>query len=232
MARLIAVILALLPLLASALEVDDLRATYGLLGREFSASGQVEDITPSGVRLSSQEEVSTDADKHDRLALAYRRSAGPLQAGFGAPLWGLELAQDRVHEHQGSISYTGHTQMLDLVLGWAWKVRPNWHVEQGLILGGGHAHWRQRIQGYYTDGADWDSTASGFAYEYGFCVGTYYTIADHLEIGIDARHLVTRARARFIGQEELSSNNWETTSFDAKFNSRGLGITFATGYRF
>jgi hypothetical protein len=236
MARLLAILLALLPALAAALEVNDLRLTYSPWeGRDFDASGQVVAIGPSGTILDSQEEVSTDADRHRRAGLAYRRSVGALQAGFGAPLWGVEFGQDSVRENQGTIAYDGKSQMLDLVLGWAWKVRPEWHVEQGLIVGAGHAHWNQHIDSFYSDGAAWDNTASGFAYEYGFGVATYYVIAEHLEVGFDVRHLVTRSRARFIGThntDPLDPTKIETASFDAKFETRGLGVTFSTGYRF
>jgi hypothetical protein len=237
MARLLAVVLALLPAALGALEVDDLRLTYApWLGREFDATGQVEVIGPNGPLLESQEEVSTDANRHQRVGLSYRRSLGALQAGFGAPLLGLELGQDSVHEKQGQISYVGQTQLLDLLAGWAWKVRPNWHVEQGILIGAGHAHWQQKIAGpFFTDGAGWDDSTSGFAYEYGLSIGTYYAIADHLEVGLDVRHLVTRSRARFIGQhhtDPTKPDKIETASFDAKIDTRGFGVTLSTGYRF
>jgi hypothetical protein len=219
---------------AHAMEIDDLRIGFApIAGRSFENSGELNVQAPvSGFSQQGQVAASTDAHQHRRTTLALRRSVGELRSGFGAPIWGIEIADDRLHEDQSVIHFSGRTYMLDLVAGWGWRIMPRWHVEQGLLLGLGKARWHQHIDQFFQDGTDWDDSANGFAYEYGFGIGSYYTVADHLQVGLDLRHVLTRSRARFIGSHDDGGGDIESVSYDAKFEVGGFTLSVSAGYRF
>lgn len=225
---------------ASALVVDDLRLQWSpRLGTEFTASGELQQRhsgSGGGNLLTSSETASQDATRHDRFALSWRHSFGGLRAGQGAPTIGLEFGTDRVRQRQGvgsggQATFDGDAWLLDVFAGWSWRVTSRWHVEQGLLLGGGPIRWEQRFPSFYADGSDWVARDRGFAYEYGFAIASAYEITDHLVVGIDLRHLVTRSRVIFAGAKQTGAQT-ELAIAEFSFRVSGFGGAAFAGYRF
>lgn len=217
-----------------AMQLDDLRIVYApVLGKEFSAKGPVNDVAPkAGYVDRSERSISADAKSHDRIGLAYRRTPHEVRAGVGAFTWGLEVARDRVRERQTRVELTGETYLADLFLGWTWRVMPGWHVEQGVMAGMGRSRYNLNFPRFFRDTSTWNSSATGFAYEYGFALGTSYTWSEHAQIGIDVRHLVTRSNATFTGSRNIGGGDTQSVSWDTQIEVKGIGISAGVGYRF
>ena len=232
------VLLVRLPILGMA--IDDLRLEYmPSAGREFQAGGTVNSLDFSnGQEVDNvQGNVSTNASRHSRSALGFRESDGELRAGYGALIWGFELADDLVREHQSNLSYRGRSEMIDGLLGWGWRITRNWHLEQAVFLGVGRSRWSQNFTGFYDDGTSWDDETESFTYEYGFELGSYYTFpASHLQCGLYLRQLVMSSHARFQGRHDSVDPNaiGDTTTVTAstKINVEGIVFGGGIGYRF
>ena len=217
-----------------AMQLDDLRMVYmPVLGKEFSADGPVNDVAPiAGYVDRSDRTISADAKTHDRIGLAYRRTPHEVRAGVGAFTWGVEATRDRVRERQLSVNLVGETYLADLFLGWSWRVMPGWHVEQGVLVGMGRSRWNLNFPGFYQDGGTWNSSTTGFAYEYGFTLGTSYTWSEHAQISVDVRHLATFSSATFTGSRDIGGGDTESVVWDSHLEVQGLGISAGLGYRF
>jgi hypothetical protein len=124
------------------------------------------------------------------------------------------------------------THMVDLFLGWSWRVLPRWHCEQGLIGGVGRSRMDLSYPGFFLDGTAWKESAIGFSSEYGFTIGTAYMCTEHLQIGVDLRHLTTTSRATLTGTRAIGGGGTETVSIDAETQSNGMGLSAWIGYRF
>lgn len=219
--------------------IDDLRLQDTTLGgKSFKAGGNVTTSNSTFGEGSAEENVSENANRHTRFALIYRRSVNPLRSGFGSPVWGLEVAHDQVREQQGLLTYRGTSAMLDVYLGWAWRLTPGWHLEEGIIAGLGRSVWRQTFATYYGDGTDWDDSTTGFASEYGFDLGTYYTFRDpSLQIGVDIRHMVMSSHVRFTGthvEGPAAASPGSVTTIQANDHIvvEGIVLSVSLGYRF
>ena len=230
-ARMIAVftlVLAAVP----AMQLDDLRLMYApLMGDELSADGQRRYLD-SNVGSITTDDLSFNSGTHDRFGLAYRRSERELAAGIGSFTWGLELGRDRVRLHEGRTELAIEAWMVDVFLGWSWKVWPGWHIEQGILVGIGRSRWDLSHPNFYLDGSAWDSAAVGFASEYGLALAVSYTVSEHLQFGVDLRHTITSSEATLTGDHDSGGGNSETVSWRASSEAKGPGISTWIGYRF
>jgi hypothetical protein len=215
-------------------EIADLRVIYmPMAGNHYHASGKLDDASPSIDDEPIDAGITTTMKFHDRVGLAARRSWGPVTSGTGAFLWGAELCRDRSHATQVTHDLTGTATMVDGFAGWAWKVLPGLHVEQGVLLGCGQADWTHVQSRAFRDGSTWSSTSTNFVYEYGFTVGAYYTWK-RFQIGFDVRHLAMRSRATFTGYHDngTTTTSWESATWSPKIDIDGLGLLVAGGWRF
>ena len=108
--------------------------------------------------------------------MAYYHGLSDLEADRGTFLLGLTAAQD-VYVTQWPLQrHLAAARCVRRLLAWAFT--PAWHIEQGLILiGAGRSHYRFHSPGWYSsDGSDFSTEASGWCYEYGARIGTYYTL--------------------------------------------------------
>lgn len=230
--------LLLLSAAGMGMDINDLRVEYQpYAGREFESGGNVSELSLNYGGTSTEENADHDASMHQRVAVLYRRSLGPLRAGFGAPVWGLELADDLVRMNQGTLTYRGRAVLLDAYAGWGFKLTRHWHIEEGVLAGIGRTNWSQSFGGYYNDGSDWNSEDTAFTKEYGFDLATYYTFTDPaIQLGLDLRHVVTTSKAHFSGQHYAQGNSDPgdivETNTDWKFTVEGIAIGLAAGYRF
>jgi hypothetical protein len=217
--------------------IEDLRLLYGHdMGNGFRKDGHAEVRTPTTVLFEGNSAMVYDLSEHTRYAVGYYRSLGPLEAGVGSFLWGMELARDRVYDRR-QLSSTridqtaGTSMLLDGFAGWAWQLPGGFHVEQGAILGLGETEWKQDRSAWYQDGARWRSTSHDFTYEYGFRVAAYRTFAEQFRAGVDLRYLELRSTAEFTGVH-WSNGAPESVVYTPSIRVHGLGIMFCVAYRF
>jgi hypothetical protein len=212
--------------------IDDVRFEYAYqLGEDASIRGVSDRWSTTGFDRHEVFDLAPDTMNHSRWGIAWYRSYGELTPAVGSLVYGIGLADDRVEMDQESFSLDGDTWLADGFVGWAWALTPNWHIEQGAILGGGAAtwEWRSSLQAYH----DWNSRSTSFAWEYGFRVGTAYTFPRGWQVALDLRHLVTRSRGYFSETVRINGGaGADTQSYEPEIEVRGMGATLSVGYRF
>jgi hypothetical protein len=224
-------LIAILPLARGAdVAIDDLRIEYSpLLGRNWRMSGMLDDDAPgAGVAIHSNYGSTQTVESHRRFGLGYYRSLGPLEADRGAFLVGAALSSDRTE----TIGHSrGTAWILDGFAGFAWAFTPEWHIEEGVIVGGGRDRWDLHFHSWFFDGSDWLVSDTALIYEYGLRLGTTYTVARHAQAALDLRYLVSDARLN-LSTSYASGGITETVSYRPRVRTEGLGGAFALGWRF
>jgi hypothetical protein len=211
--------------------IDDLRLEYSpLLGRNWSMSGWQDVDFPNGGGTSTHANTPTTQTvrSHRRYGLGYYRSLSPLQAEHGSFIFGVAPGYDRTETLGGSY---GRAWMVDGFAGFAWAFTPAWHIEEGVILGGGRVHWRVHTHQFYFDNTDWYADDTAFIYEYGVRLGTSYTWNYHLQAALDLRYLASDTRLLLDGSH-TSGGTTETVSYRPRVHTEGLGGLLAVGWRF
>lgn len=209
--------------------IDDLRLEYApVLGREVRMSGHEDYSAPAaGQGYSATIAAQTDGYSHSRIGLAYVHSLGALAGDGGAFIVGLHAGYDRVETEAGSI---GRTLVLDGSFGWAWAITPDWHLEQGVMVGGGPSHWRIHSTNAHLDGTDSWLDSDGWAYEYGVRLGTTYRWR-MLRVGVEGRYLVMNTRQETYDRYE-HNGIVETSRWRPMIRVEGLGVVTSLGVAF
>ncbi len=239
--RLLIAVLALAITLPTAVAesrgIDDLRVFFSpWMGTEASTEGRLDDEAPD-VGYSDHRTVGIGRDlrSHQRGGIAWYRSTDELRPGIGSLVMGVEIALDQVEQEQSVFTLEGDTWLVDVFLGWGWALTPSWHIEQGIIGGVGESRWRwhgeDTMLAVGGEIADEDATSRSFAYEYGFRLGTYWTLAQGWQAGVDVRYLLMRSEAVFRSTSTSSGNN-EIITFRPDIEISGLGAMISLGYRF
>jgi hypothetical protein len=183
----------------------------------------------SGV-TSRHEEISVGEplESHRRVGIGWYRSASELRPSVGSFAYAGEVAYDTVKMDASDKELEGRTVMLDAFAGWAWALTPEWHLEQGMLLGVGESRWHWQAD---VGSAPWISDSTDFSYEYGFRVGSAWTFANGLQLGLDLRHLAMRSSGDFR-RRTLSAGTTAEQSLRADIEVRGFGVLALIGYRF
>jgi hypothetical protein len=188
--------------------VDDVRMFIApVMGQNMSIHSDFE-----GSSYDRGDQVS----RHDRFGFGYYHSLHALYAGQGSPLWGIELGFDRVRQEAFDLEYKASSQVIDGMVGWAWPVSPQLHIEAALVAGGGRVSWRR------TEALEDES----FVYEYGYRAGGHWTFANGLQVGIDARYQIMKSEGLFVTTTE------DIPVERVKFIIDGFGVAIDLGYRF
>jgi hypothetical protein len=220
---------------AADLMVEDLRLNYSpIMGQSFKMTGRLIDQAPADPALTptdGNESVTKDSKSHSRIGLGFYRTFRELELNKGSFMWGVELSKDRTESGQYNIHLDGDGVFVDGFLGIAWAFKPWWHLEEGLLLGVGQTTWDFQVNQWFIDGSDWKDSYASTAYEYGFRIGTYFTISDHFDLGLDGRYMVMRSKAKFTGNVTQGAVT-ETSSYEPTIQIDGLGATLSGGYRF
>jgi hypothetical protein len=215
---------------AADVRIDDLRLEYSpLLGRNWRQYGQLDDQTSDGsVDIHANNDQTQTVKSHRRYGLGFYHSLSPLEAAHGAFVLGLAGGYDRLETLGGSYQ---RSLVLDGFVGFAWAFTPAWHLEEGLLLGGGRTTWSAHFHQWYFDNADWYDEEHAWMYEYGLRLGTAYTFAQHLQAGIDARYMVSSFRSTMRGEHTNGSTS-ESVSYYTRTRTEGLGTMVTLGWRF
>lgn len=216
-------------------QIDDIRLEYApLLGRDFRSQGPITDVDPDLNNGSTAPQSGTLAFNsfliaHRRWALSYYHSLTDLEADRGSFLFGASAAWDTWHTEGGSYM---NSRLVDLFAGFAWAFTPSWHIEEGLLLGGGRSYYRNTIDAWWEDGSDLHGEGNGWTYEYGARIGTYYTLSQHVQAGLDLRYLVTETHEHIVSSH-TNTNDGTFDSYDMRPSIRvqGFGGTLAIGWR-
>ncbi len=220
---------------AADLMVNDLRLNYmPIMGQSFKMTGRLVDQAPSDpafTAVDGNQSVTRDSESHTRIGLGFYRTFRELELNKGSFMWGVEVSKDQTESGQYNIHLDGDGTMVDGFLGIAWAFAPWWHIEEGLLLGVGQTKWDFKVERWFNN-SDWTDTYTSTAYEYGFRVGSYFTVWDHLDIGLDGRYMVMRSKAKFTGNGLTAGGATETSSYEPTIQIDGLGVTLSAGYRF
>ncbi len=235
----LALALALAPAALHAAEgsedaISDLRLSYSpLMGRDWRLAGPATLVSPDTYGttspVSSAVAYTQTVRSHRRWELAYFYGLSDLEADRGTFLLGLSAVQD-MYVTQGHSSDT--SRLLDVFAGFAWAFTPDWHIEQGFLIGAGRSHYRFHSPGWYSDGSDWNADVSGLCYEYGARIGTYYTLWGRLQAGIEARYTVTVSDLHLTGSHvNTTDGTLESNDLRPTARIQGFGGLFSIGWR-
>jgi len=219
--------------------IDDVRVFFApWMGTEASTEGRLDDEAPDVGFVGDHRQVGIgrDARWHRRSGIAWYRSTDELRPAIGSAVIGVELALDQLEQEQSVFTLEGDTYVIDVFLGWGWALTPSWHIEQGIIGGVGESRWRWHGEGTMItvagEQADEDATSRSFSYEYGFRLGTYWTLAQGWQAGVDVRYLLMRSEAIFRSTATNSAGDSEVLTFRPDIEISGLGAMITLGYRF
>jgi hypothetical protein len=209
--------------------LDDVRL-FGAwaLGDDCRVEGHLDQEVPS---VSSRHEtisVGEPLDYHRRFGVGWYRSEGDLRPSVGSFAYAGEIAYDTVRMTGPDKEIDGRTAMIDAFAGWAWALTPEWHLEEGVLLGVGESRWEWEAD---VGSTPWKSTSTDLSYEYGFRVGSAWTFANGLQLGLDLRHLLMRSSADFRRRSE-STGLTVVQSYRPEIEIRGFGVLALIGYRF
>jgi hypothetical protein len=215
---------------AADVRIDDLRIEYSpLLGRNWHQYGQLDDDSSTGsVDLHSNLGNTQTVKSHRRVGLGFYHGLSPLEAAHGTFVLGLSGGYDRIETLGGSY---GRSVVLDGFAGFAWAFTPQWHLEEGVILGGGRTTWSSHYHQWYFDGADWYDETHAWMYEYGLRLGTAYTFDEHLQGAIDVRYMSSSMHTTLHGEHTNGSTS-ESVRYHNRIRTDGLGTMLALGWRF
>ena len=229
---LLLLILVLRPGIALAVDerINDLRLDYSpLMGRDWREAGPLtNDFPDQGMDSSSAAGFTQTVSTHRREGLSWYGSLSDLEADRGTFLFGVSAALDRVATQADSIT---KSYLLDVFARFAWAFTPSCHLEQGLILGAGRSQTHLHFQGWWGDGSDWITSSSGFDYEYGVRIGTYFTLDSGLQFGLDVRYMVNDSLIHFRGSHVDNPGGLETSDFHPTTRVQGFGMMFNAGWR-
>jgi hypothetical protein len=209
------------PLMAEEMRIADLRLGGGVLSNHFTGANQTT-VTSGGsvVSSSTSSEDGRDSDHNYRGQLQF--IGGHLGAGGGF-VFGLGIAANHARWDNGSQDATATTPCADLLLGYGFAPAKGWHFELMPFAGIGRAYYSVTDSGETHTSKDWDTYV-----EYGARLGTYFTINDGFQIGVEVPYLVGSFKPDYEYTD--SGNNVRTVS--DKRESRGFGLLVTIGGRF
>ncbi len=224
-----AAILMVAPAAADELRVADIRLSYAYVpdsGEQMS--GRFEDRSSDGLvnRSGNLDAIGVDSERH-RIALGYHHSLRALEAGRGSLLLGLDVVNDR--EIDGAM--TQNTWLGDVFIGWVWPLSPEWHIEQGVVLGAGLQRQNLILPDGFDDEAEFSDTWTGFVYEYGMRIGLRWTTRIGLQVGLDVNYLVKQSKPEFEDEQDLGGGVTERITYNPTHRQQGVAIGLCIGYR-
>ncbi|HYE05476.1 MAG TPA: hypothetical protein VEL07_08080 [Planctomycetota bacterium] len=214
---------------ADELRVADIRLSYGYVPDSGEhMSGRFEDRSSDGSinRSGTLDAIGVDSERH-RFALGYYHSLRALEAGRGSLLLGLDAVNDR--EDEGSM--TQDTLLGQLFIGWVWPLSPEWHIEQGVVLGAGRQRQNLILPDGFFGGEEFSDTWTGFVYEYGMRIGVRWTTRIGLQVGLDVNYLVMQSKPEFEDEQDLGGGVTERITYNPTHRQQGIAVGLCIGYR-
>ncbi len=214
---------------ASELRIADIRLSYAYVPDSGEhMSGRFEDRSSDGsVDISGNlDAIGADSKRH-RYALGYHHSLRALEAGRGSLLFGLDAVNDR--EDDGQV--TQDTWLGDLFIGWVWPLSPEWHIEQGVVLGAGRQRQNLILPDGFSDDGEFSDEWTGFVYEYGMRIGLRWTSSIGLQAGLDLHYMVMQSKPEFEDEQDLGGGVTERITYNPTHRQQGVAVGLSIGYR-
>lgn len=198
----------------------DLRLGGGVLSNHFKGkSTTTVDDGGGNVTTSSSSESGRDSDSNIRgqLQLVYG-NLGPA----GGLILGAGVAANHATFDNGSQEAKVTTPAVDVLIGYGIAVTPMWHFELTPFAGAGRAYYTVTDDGNSDTSKDWSKYV-----EYGGRLGTYFTFAGSLQLGLEAIYLVGRFEPDYDYNDGADS-----VSVSDKRRMEGFGGLVTLGGRF
>jgi hypothetical protein len=212
---------ACLPLAAADLGFTDLRLGAGLLSDHFSGSNQ-STVSSGGTVISSSSSSDDGRDAEHNYRGQLQVVGGNLGPGGGLVL-GVGIAVNHASWDNGSQDATVTTPCVDLLIGYGFAFNRAWHVELTPFAGIGRAYYSVTDNGQTETAREWDKYV-----EFGARLGTYFTINEGFQIGLEIPYLVGSFEPHYEYTD--ASNNTRTVA--DKRENRGFGLLVTIGGRF
>lgn len=215
------ILIAGVTLSSAEMEFLDLRLGGGILSNEYKG-------TSSTTVVNGNSNVSTTTDSGDDSRDADRNYRGQLQLVWGnlGPVGGLILgggvAVNQSRFDNGNQEADVTTPVVDILIGYGLAVTSGWHFELTPFAGAGRAYYSVRDQGSSSTSKEWSKYA-----EYGAKIGTYFTIADTLQFGLEVPYLVGR-----FDPEYTHNDGTDSYSVSDSRRNQGFGLLLTVGGRF
>lgn len=199
----------------------DLRVGGGILSTEFkgsSSSTVTDNNTNTTTSTSSGSDVqNADSNYRGQIQLVYGNlgPAGGLIAGAG-------IAANQARFDNSFYRTDITTPVVDVLIGYGIAVTPGWHFELTPFAGAGRAYYSVHNKGDSDTSKDWDKYV-----EYGAKLGTYFTFAESLQVGIEVPYLVGRFNPEYNHDDGQNTYNVSDTS-----RNQGFGLLLTVGGRF
>lgn len=224
MIRIIAPTLVLAAAIAAPAAEDlsflDLRIGGGVLSNNFEGKSKTTiDDGDGNVSSSSSTADGRDSDSNIRgqVQLVYG-NLGPA----GGLILGAGIAANHATFENDYQDAKVTTPAVDLLIGYGIAVTPEWHFELTPFAGVGRAYYSVSDNGSTDTSKEWTKYV-----EYGGRLGTYFTFAESLQIGLEAIYLVGRF------EPDYDYNDGEdSVSVSDKRRMEGFGGLLTLGGRF
>jgi hypothetical protein len=199
----------------------DLRLGAGVLATEYKGASNttVYNRSTQVTTVSNTGEDGRNADSNYR---------GQLQLVWGdlGPAGGLILgggvAMNQSRFDDGFQETRVTTPVVNVLAGYGIAVLPQWHFELTPFAGAGRAYYSVKNQWATDTSKEWSKYM-----EYGAKIGTYVTVLDFLQAGLEVPYLVGRFDPEYDHDDGLDSY----TVSDNRRN-QGFGLLFTLGARF
>ena len=203
------------------MQFTDLRFGIGVLSNNFSGSNQTT-VTSAGSTVSTSNSSNDGRDSEHNYRGQIQFVGGNLGAGGGL-VFGLGIATNQAKWDNGSQDATVTTPCADLLLGYGFAFSKSWHFEVTPFAGIGRAYYSVTDSGQTHTSKEWDKYL-----EFGARLGTYFTINDGFQVGIEILYLVGSFEPHY--QYTDAANDVRTVS--DKRENRGFGLLVTIGGRF
>lgn len=206
---------------AAELSFLDLRVGGGILSNEFkgSSSSSVTNNSTNVTTNTSNDDDARNADNNYRgqIQLVYG-NLGPA----GGLIVGAGIAANQARFENGPYRTDVTTPVVDVLIGYGIAVTPGWHFELTPFAGAGRAYYSVHNDGDSSTEKDWSKYA-----EYGVKLGTYFTFAESLQVGLEIPYLVGR-----FNPEYNHDDGQNTTTITDTSRNQGFGLLLTVGGRF
>lgn len=206
---------------AAELTFLDLRVGGGILSTTFKGSS-------SSTVTDNSSNVTTDTSSGNDVDNADSNYRGQFQVVYGnlGPAGGLILgggiAVNQARFDNGFYRMDVTTPVVDVLIGYGIAVTPGWHFELTPFAGAGRAYYSVHSKGDSDTSKDWDKYI-----EYGAKIGTYFTFAESLQVGIEVPYLVGRFNPEYNHDDGQNTYNVSNSS-----RNEGFGLLLTVGGRF
>ncbi|MBA3846743.1 MAG: hypothetical protein H0X45_08875 [Planctomycetes bacterium] len=209
------------------LRIEDIRLSYAYLPDSASdVQGDSERFAADGSLTSSGTLYMVGLDQpRQRVSLGWFHALRAMEAGRGSLVLGFEAIYDL---RDDSRRLEQEALIADAFVGWAWPLSPNWHIEQGFVIGGGVQRNTFALRPTEAGpGPVFSGEDETFVLEYGIRIGARWTHDSGFQAGIDISYLVQHSEV----DASLTTSDGERLEYQPEIRQEGFAFAAVAGYR-